>query len=169
MSLLFGSMMIRLMCFDSRSPTFSNVLPPSVDFQTPSPHEIDWRLFDSPVPTHTMSGFDCETVTSPIERSPRSWRIGVNETPLLVVFHTPPCAELTYQMAVFFSYTAMSAMRPDIDAGPIERKCSFSNCCAMGVGPCASPIAVREVSATHGRATRNARRIMDPPKRTSGM
>ena len=28
------------MCFESLSPTFWNVLPPSVDFHTPSPHDV---------------------------------------------------------------------------------------------------------------------------------
>src|SRR5512146_820145 len=98
-----GSMTIRLMCLDSRSPTFVNVLPPSVDFQTPSPHDVLWRLFDSPVPTQTTSGFDCDTVTSPIDMRPWSSKIGVSTAPLLVVFHTPPCAAPTYQIDVFFS------------------------------------------------------------------
>ncbi len=63
---------MRLMCFESLSPMFWNVLPPSVDFQTPSPHDVLWRLFDSPVPTQTTSGFYCDTVTSPIDISPWS-------------------------------------------------------------------------------------------------
>src|SRR5215216_1641302 len=113
-SLLVGSMTMRLMCFDSRRPMFWNVLPPSVDFQTPSPHEVLCRLFDSPVPTHTMSGLDCDTVTSPIDMSPRSSKIGVRSAPLLVVFQTPPCAVPTYQIAGFFSYTARSETRPDM-------------------------------------------------------
>ncbi len=91
------------MCFESFSPTFSNVLPPSVDFHTPSPHDVVWRLFASPVPTQMMSGLDCETVTSPMASRPLSCKSGVKLAPLLVVFHTPPCAVPTYQIAVFFS------------------------------------------------------------------
>ena len=127
------------MCFESLSPTLANVLPPSVDFHTPSPHDVVWRLFASPVPTHTTSGFCCETATSPIASSPLVCKSGVNVAPLLVVFHTPPCAVPTYQIAVFFSYTARSEMRPDMIAGPIERKWSLSNCCATGAPVCANP------------------------------
>ena len=80
------------MCFESLRPMFWNVLPPSVVFQTPLPHDVLWRLFDSPVPTQSRSGFDCDTVTSPIDISPWSSKIGVKIAPLLVVFQTPPCA-----------------------------------------------------------------------------
>ena len=57
----------------------------------------------------------------------------MNDVPLLVVFHTPPCAVPTYQIAGFFSYTATSAIRPDMIAGPIDLKCNFSNGCATGL------------------------------------
>src|SRR5215467_2786397 len=113
-----GSMRMRLMCFEFVRPTFVNVLPPSVDFQTPSPQDVVWRLFASPEPTQITSGFCCDTVTSPIASKPLSCKSGVKLAPLLVVFHTPPCAVPTYQIAVFFSYTARSEMRPDIIAGP---------------------------------------------------
>jgi hypothetical protein len=64
----------------------------------------------------------------------------VSVAPLLVVFHTPPCAAPTYQIDVFFSYTARSATRPDMIAGPIERKCRLSNCVATGID-CADCVA----------------------------
>src|SRR5512143_1430249 len=148
---LEGSMTTRLMCCDSRSPMFVNVLPPSVDFHTPSPQEVLWRLFDSPVPTQTTSAFDCDTATSPIDINPWSSKMGVRTAPLLVVFQTPPCAAPTYQIDVFFSYTAMSAIRPDMMAGPIERKWSLSNCVATGV--CAD-----SEDAKQTRPTASARR-----------
>src|SRR6185369_13046709 len=74
----------------------------------------------------------CDTVTSPIDMRPLSSKIGVITAPLLVVFQTPPCAVQMYQIDVFFSYTARSAMRPDMIAGPIDRKWSLSNCVAIG-------------------------------------
>src|SRR3954469_2336604 len=95
---LAGSIRMRLMCFDWASPMSWKVLPPSVDLNTPPPHEVLWRLFDSPVPTQITSGFDCDTVTSPIDMRPLSSKIGVISAPLLVVFHTPPWAVPTYQM-----------------------------------------------------------------------
>src|SRR4051812_30173686 len=93
-----GSIRMRPMCFESRSPTLVNVFPPSVDLKTPSPHEVLCRLFDSPEPSQSTSGFDCDTVTSPIDISPLCSKTGVRMAPLLVVFHTPPCAVPTYQM-----------------------------------------------------------------------
>src|SRR5262252_4534461 len=106
----------------------------------PSPHDVLWRLFDSPVPTYTRSGLFCETAMSPIDINPCSWSCASHVAPLFVVFHTPPCAAPTYQMFVFGSYTAMSAIRPDIEAGPICRKCSESNGVdCEGAPDCARP------------------------------
>ncbi len=65
-----GSMTMRLMWRDVRSPMGAHVFPPSVDLKTPSPHEVLWRLFDSPVPTQTRSGFEGDTATSPIDIRP---------------------------------------------------------------------------------------------------
>src|SRR5512146_968351 len=162
-----GSMTMRLMCLESRSPMFVNVLPPSLDFHTPSPHEVLWRLFDSPVPTHTTSGFDCDTATSPIDISPRSSKMGVSTAPLLVVFQTPPCAAPTYQIDVFFSYTAMSAIRPDMMAGPIERKWSLSNCVATGV--CAGSDDAKQTTAAASARRRDwSGRCIDSPRRGGG-
>src|SRR3954469_19393482 len=64
--------------------------------------------------------------------------MGVRTAPLLVVFQTPPCAVPPDQIAVFFSKTPRAAVRPDMIAGPIERKWSLSNCVAVGVVPWAS-------------------------------
>ena len=44
----------------------------------------------SPVPTQTMSGFDGDNATSPIEPLPCASKIGSHVVPLFVVFHTPP-------------------------------------------------------------------------------
>src|SRR5436853_626776 len=69
-----------------------HVSPPSVDLQTPSPQLVLWRLFDSPVPTHSRSGLLCETATSPIDIRLTSWNCASKVVPALVVFQTPPCA-----------------------------------------------------------------------------
>ena len=38
-----------------------------------------------------------------------------------MVFHTPPAAVPTYQMDLSVGWTAMSATRPLVSAGPIDR------------------------------------------------
>ncbi len=103
MSLFVGSMTMRWMCFDSPSPICAQVLPPSVDFQTPLPQLVDCRLLLSPPPAHTRFGSCCDTVTSPNDIRPWSCSIGSQVVPPDVVFQTPPCAVATYQMAGFFS------------------------------------------------------------------
>ncbi len=55
------------MCSDFLSPTLVQLLPPSRDRYTPSPHPTDrWELF-SPVPTHTVKGLLGSRVTQPME------------------------------------------------------------------------------------------------------
>ena len=41
---------MRLICRESRRPTFVQVFPPSVDLYTPSPEDRSLRMSDSPVP-----------------------------------------------------------------------------------------------------------------------
>jgi hypothetical protein len=62
------------------------------------------------LPIVRLAGSDVEDVrvllrhvTSPIDMRPLSSKIGVITAPLLVVFHTPPCAVPMYQIDVFFS------------------------------------------------------------------
>src|SRR6185436_20880963 len=62
-----GSITMRATCCDRARPIFCHVLPPSVLLYTPSPNDVVWRLFTSPVPAHTRSGFDGETATQPID------------------------------------------------------------------------------------------------------
>ena len=88
-------MTILLMCLDSRNPSCCHVFPPSVDLNTPSPHGELCRFCGSPVPTHTTLGFDCETVTSPMDAVVWSSKTGSKVIPRLVVFHTPPDAVAT--------------------------------------------------------------------------
>ena len=42
--------------------------------------------------------------------------------PALIVFHTPPDAAATKYFAGFFGSTAKPITRPEVNAGPIERK-----------------------------------------------
>ncbi len=49
---------------------------------------------------------------------------GVQVVPAFTVFHTPPEPTATYQVLGFVGSIAMSAMRPDMSAGPMAR--SFS-------------------------------------------
>src|SRR5437868_3208377 len=90
---LVGCTTTRAMDCVSRRPICVNVFPPSVDLYIPSPNEEDWRLFDSPVPTYRMSGFEGEIAMSPIECVVYVSKIGVKDVPLLVVFQMPPVAK----------------------------------------------------------------------------
>ena len=60
-------------------------------------------------------------MTLPIEYRLCSSKIGFQVTPALLVFHTPPEPTATYQTLRSWGCQAISAMRPDIKAGPILR------------------------------------------------
>src|SRR6267378_8282696 len=100
---------------------FCQVFPPSTDLYAPSPHDELWRLFGSPVPTHTTEGSDGAIAISPMVDTASLSNTGVHVVPLLVVFHTPPAATPTKTMFGLLSTTAKSSMRPPITAGPISR------------------------------------------------
>src|SRR6266567_9635587 len=129
------------MCRVPWSPIFFQVLPPSSDLYAPSPQEELWRLFGSPVPTHTIDGSDGATAMSPIVETPSLSKIGSHVVPLLVVFHTPPEAVPTYTMFGLLSNTAKSSMRPPIVAGPISRNSRFLNL-SVGFGWSPGPASV---------------------------
>src|SRR5262245_49015715 len=114
-------MTMRPMWCESFNPIFVQVFPPSVDLYTPLPQDELWRLFCSPVPTHTMSGLEGAMVTSPIELCASLSKSGSHVVPLFMVFHNPPEAVATYMMCGLLSTTAKSSMRPPIIAGPIDR------------------------------------------------
>jgi hypothetical protein len=65
--LFVGSITMRPMCADSRSPTFVNVVPPLVLLYTPSPQLELCRLARSPVPTHTMLVSRWSSAIAPME------------------------------------------------------------------------------------------------------
>src|SRR5438046_4921606 len=58
---------------------------------------------------------------APVENEPSPSNTGVNDVPALIVFHTPPAADATYQTVLSIGLTAMSATRPEVRAGPMER------------------------------------------------
>src|SRR5438094_778202 len=74
-------MTTRPTCCESFSPMFFQVLPPSADLYTPSPHEALLRALASPVPTHTTSGFDADTATAPSETVDCWSKTGAQVTP----------------------------------------------------------------------------------------
>ena len=76
------------------------------------------------MPTQTTSGFFGSTVTQPIEYEPCWSKTGVKVLPAFTVFHTPPEATATYQVAGWAGWTARSMTRPEFTAGPISRSSS---------------------------------------------
>ncbi len=71
---------------------FRQVIPASVDLKTPVP-EYEYPLcrgWVSPVPTQTISGFEAETATSPMEKADSFSKIGVQVMPLFSVFQRFP-------------------------------------------------------------------------------
>src|SRR5687768_9993599 len=92
-------------------PMCVQVLPPSPDRYTPSPHETLLRGFASPVPTQTISGLDGATATAPSATTACRSNCGVQLVPLLIVFHNPPDAVATYMVLGRLSTTATSTMR----------------------------------------------------------
>ena len=119
------------MCSEAASPTRSQLRPPSRLLYTPSPHATCRPLTFSPVPTHTTSGSDGSIATDPIEYEGWSSNVGVHVIPAFDVFQTPPDPTATYQVAGSSGWTAMSAMRPPMSAGPIPRSARPSAACAM--------------------------------------
>src|SRR5260370_42394957 len=105
------------MCRVPSSPILFQVFPPSSDLYAPSPQEELWRLFGSPLPTHTTDGSDGAIARSPIVDTPSLSNTGSHVVPLLVVFHTPPEAVPTYTMSGFLSTTPKSTMAPPMIAG----------------------------------------------------
>src|SRR5437660_5494250 len=150
----FGWITIRPMCRVASSPIFFQVFPPSRDLYAPSPQEELWRLFGSPVPTHTTAGSDGAIAMSPIVDTPSLSNMGSQVVPLLVVFQTPPDAVPTYTMFGLLSTTAKSSIRPPIVAGPISRNSRFLN---LSVGFCGLPGAPGMLTVAASTNTTQAR------------
>src|ERR1051326_1832343 len=60
-------------------------------------------------------------VTTPVEKEPSPSKTGEKLSPAFTLFHTPPAAVATYQIRLSVGWTAMSATRPEVSAGPTER------------------------------------------------
>ena len=96
----------------------------------PRPIETLLRIFDEPVPAYTMSGFDSETSTAPMEATGRKpSETFTQECPASVVFQTLPPVEPHIE-GVGLGWDAgdrghaPSALRPDhavAQAGPQRR------------------------------------------------
>ena len=74
------------------------------------------------MPTHTTNGFFGSRTIAPIEYDASLSKTGVQVVPAFTVFQTPPLATPTKYFAGFFGSTAKPITRPEVNAGPIERK-----------------------------------------------
>ena len=141
-----GSITMRPMCCVLGSIGLDQLFPPSIDLKTPMPHDELCMLFASPLPTHTTSPLDGAAATAPTEPTPIESETGAHVMPPLVVFQIPPVATATYidmprrppRSTRGPSITAMSAMRPLIEAGPIERNASGRTRSESASGPWAA-------------------------------
>ncbi len=61
----------------------------------PVPAMLARKRFDSPVPTHTIEGFDGATATSPMLALASCSKMGRHVRPRFADFHTPPVAAPT--------------------------------------------------------------------------
>src|SRR5258706_14183776 len=116
-------------------PTPSHVLPASIDLWTPSPASELREVNASPVPTHTMSGFDGAVATAPIETLACPSNTGANVVPLFVVFQSPPVQKPTYQVYRWSlpSGTATIDTRAPIRTGPTLRYAMPFSVCSLRV------------------------------------
>ena len=92
---------------------------------------IEFLGFPSPVPTHTTLGLLCCIATAPIFKIGCSSKTGVQLTPLLFVFQTPPDAAPIQILFGFATSTSMEVTRPLIEAGPTLRGFQFLNTLLM--------------------------------------
>src|SRR3954452_2872705 len=140
------------MCSEFSSPIRFQLFPASVDLYTPSPNPtLRWLLF-SPVPSQTTFESFGSTLTAPSEYEPPSSKMAVNVLPRFSVLNSPPDALATYQTFGFRGSTSMSAIRPVVMSGPIERRdIPFSAAVVIPGGDCA-------FTAAHAAATVTLRR-----------
>jgi hypothetical protein len=71
------------------------LLPPSSDLYTPSPHETLRQFQVSPAPSQTTAGLEGATATDPSDAVPPLLKIGSQVTPRLMLFQAPPVAVAT--------------------------------------------------------------------------
>src|SRR5882757_2302799 len=111
-------MIILLMCSVLSKPVMrTQFSPPSVVLKRPSPTDTVFLILLSPVPTYIVLGF-CWSIA----RAPIDWQYlsntDVNDTPALVVFHTPPPAVPTYIVLGSLFTPSIAVIRPPVTAGP---------------------------------------------------
>src|SRR5512143_3966257 len=88
----------------------------------PSPTETELRVHDSPVPTHTLLGFDGSIVIAPIDCTLALSNTGLKVVPPSIDFQTPPDAAPTKIVVLPFTFMPVTAaMRPLIVADPMLR------------------------------------------------
>src|SRR3954452_19536567 len=87
----------------------------------PLPIETLLRGFPSPVPTQTTSGLAWLMAMAPIEATGWSSNTGVQVSPPLTDFQTPPAAPPAYIRSGLDSTTSSAGRGPLMVAGPIER------------------------------------------------
>src|SRR6266536_2509877 len=88
----------------------------------PSPIETEFRVHDSPVPTHTVSWCDGSTASAPIDCTDCLSNTGLNVVPPSSDFQTPPDAAPAYTIVLPRSTNAATAdTRPLISAEPMLR------------------------------------------------
>src|ERR1051326_966955 len=109
-------------------------------------------------------------VTTPVEKEPSPSKTGEKLSPAFTLFHTPPAAVATYQIRLSVGWTAMSATRPEVSAGPIERNWSPEAMAANGLESAAGLVcAARDTAALAARATARESVRMGRNLRLGGM
>src|SRR5438105_1767440 len=88
----------------------------------PLPIETEFRIHASPVPTHTVLGFEGSIAIAPIDCAGFLSKTGLNVVPPSSDFQTPPLAAPTKIVVFPPSFRpASAAMRPLIAAEPMFR------------------------------------------------
>src|SRR5689334_8623406 len=119
MSGFVGWTMMRPIRPVSASPMWTHVAPESMDLYTPSPARSASRIAQaSPVPAHTIDGFDGATARAPMACTGMLSETGRNVAPLSTDFHTPPDAAPKYHTRGFPGTPLIAETRPP-SAGPI--------------------------------------------------
>ena len=101
-------------------------------------------------------------MTQPIEYEPWSSKTGVHVVPALTVFHTPPLPTPTYQTLLSVGWMTMSAMRPDMKAGPTLRISSPLNVASLKPGSGFSSSCAQAETGINKQSKNVSRFMMSP-------
>src|SRR5215212_5765580 len=102
-------------------PRKFQVFPASVDFQRPSPPAVLPRMYVSPPPTHTMSGFDGSTPMAPMVPPKYLSEAAFQFIPPSLDLKTPPPVVPIQYSSGRFSEPAAATDRPP-RGGPSSRQ-----------------------------------------------